>query len=555
MPVPGGSESSAAPAPPQTVCVGALVVDRAPVTNARYAEFVAATGHRPPAFWSGGTPPRALLDHPVVGVDLFDALAFARWAGGNLPTEEEWLLASGLSDPRGYPWGPEFDARRCNTIRSGRKGTSPVGSYPPAPSGCVDLAGNVWELTCTRFPGHDDSIVVKGGSWYDYPAHAKLETRFRAGVTGRSATCGFRLVYGRPFAPPDWLPADVVQRAIEFRRAPPREAGSRAAAPEFLATLDALRETAEGRIAAIEGAVREAMGKMEGAVAGLASFFEEREGGGRGPKESENGPSRRWSLFDSKLTESMRRAFESHPALVAAALFVAAGLVVWSAFASAAASESPRAAVDWPLPAVPARPAADGPAPRALRLDEAIAAVLADRSGARADAERAILRLGEEARARIEAELRGNLTREAESTLRYLLAALDDAAATAAPRVVAACPGAGLFFFVDRADATAHEEARKARLTAAAESVPFLAVHVGPAEPEALAGAMAGALAGAEVYVDADGSFSAPFQLRRLPAHAGALASGRPTFAHMGPIPRAALAARCRALREAMRGW
>ena len=66
-------------------------------------------------------------------------------------------------------------------------------------------------------------------------------------------------------------------------------------------------------------------------------------------------------MIDKEESERRGQARLLAAALVAAALFVAAGLVVWSAFASAAASESPRAAVDWPLPAVPARPAADGP--------------------------------------------------------------------------------------------------------------------------------------------------------------------------------------------------
>ena len=102
-----------------TVRVNGLEVDRAPVTNARYAEFVQATGHRPPHYWSDGRLPALLAEHPVVGVDFYDALAFAHWAGGSLPTEVEWVLVSGLKEHRAYVWGDEFGSDRANTVRSG----------------------------------------------------------------------------------------------------------------------------------------------------------------------------------------------------------------------------------------------------------------------------------------------------------------------------------------------------------------------------------------------------------------------------------------------------
>jgi len=205
---------------PGTVAVAGLRFDRAPVTHARYAEFVEAEGHRPPASWPNGRCPDSLRDHPVVGVDYFDAVAFARFAGGCLPTEYEWVLASGLDEPRAYPWGDVFDNARCNTFRSGVKGTTPVGRYPAAPSGCVDLCGNVWELTCNEGPGA--TVLVKGGSWFDYPAHAKIDHSFTAPVAAASATVGFRLCYGRAERHPGFLDDGAVARAIDARRETPR---------------------------------------------------------------------------------------------------------------------------------------------------------------------------------------------------------------------------------------------------------------------------------------------------------------------------------------------
>lgn len=70
------------------------------VTNAEFAEFLAATGyvpavaHRFLAHWVDGRPVPGTEDEPVTFVDLDDARAFCAWRGGRLPTEDEWQLAA-----------------------------------------------------------------------------------------------------------------------------------------------------------------------------------------------------------------------------------------------------------------------------------------------------------------------------------------------------------------------------------------------------------------------------------------------------------------------------
>jgi len=573
-PAPGPAERSPDPAPGvaaerppaprrDTIRVGSLEVDRTPVTHARYAEFVAAEHHRAPAYWSGGRPPRHLRDHPVVGVDLFDALAFARWAGGNLPTEAEWLAASGVEARTGYPWGERFDSHLCNTIRSGRKGTTPVGSYPASPSGCVDLAGNVWEMTRTRFDDDDDdAIVVKGGSWYDFPVHARLDARFRAPVAGCGATCGFRLVYGRGWSAPDWLAPDLVERAIAARRAgAARPARGDAGAPEFLATLEALRSVAEERIAALEGAANEAFGELEGALEGVECFFREAEGEAQEPVESGFRPSPRTSSSASKLLGGLRRLVNSHPAIVVASLLGAAGLVLYSAIAMAfspeperspsspVAAEAPR--MTPPPPAVAPLP----PPPPARTADELIAALFGGDAPSRDAAEAELVALGGGARAALDQALRRAMSPESESSIRYVLAALASHARGAPPKVVETSMGAGLFFFFETVDDASLAEARKARWTADAESIPFLAVCTGSEPRDAVTAGMADALAGATLFFDPSREIATRFRIRRTPAVAGAFGEQRLVFVHLGAIPRSALASRCRSLGVSLKGW
>ena len=74
---------------------------RHPVTNAEYAEFAAATGHRTPGYWNGRTCPQGRERHPVLSVSYTDVLAFCEWKSGRtpgwtfrVPTEAEWENAA-----------------------------------------------------------------------------------------------------------------------------------------------------------------------------------------------------------------------------------------------------------------------------------------------------------------------------------------------------------------------------------------------------------------------------------------------------------------------------
>ncbi len=175
-------------------------IDRAPVTNAEYARFVAATGNRPPPFWQGITPPEALLAHPVTDVSWNDAEAYARWVGGRLPTEEEWEKAARGADGRVYPWGDTFDPRLCNTTEGGAGTTTPVGRYSPAGDsvyGIADMAGNVWEWTSSAYYPGLPHRVFRGGSFGTSQDFARSFVRDRDYPLNRTELLGFRVVIPR----------------------------------------------------------------------------------------------------------------------------------------------------------------------------------------------------------------------------------------------------------------------------------------------------------------------------------------------------------------------
>ncbi len=200
--------------PAREVSVAAFRLMRAPVTNAEFASFVAATGHVttaeagidpaqdpgfPPEYYApaslvftptdGPVPlddPRhwwrlaqgarwdapegpgssleGRMDHPVAHVSFADAEAYCRWAGLRLPTEVEWEWAAGGGPSTTYPWGdalaPEGGTPANIWIgdfpwRNLRHGagpfSTPVGFYPANGFGLVDMIGNVWEWTASPF--------------------------------------------------------------------------------------------------------------------------------------------------------------------------------------------------------------------------------------------------------------------------------------------------------------------------------------------------------------------------------------------------------------------
>jgi formylglycine-generating enzyme required for sulfatase activity len=245
--------------PTHTVTVGPFLIGQTEVTNAQFRAFVEATGYLttaergldpadrpdwPPELLEPGSmvfaqpaepvhlddpnrwwrwvpgaswrtpegPGSSILDrddHPVVQVSPEDAEAYARWAGGRLPTEAEWEFAarSGVTD--GSPWDEPYDpvsgwkanvwqgAFPATDLKAdGHHGSAPVASYAANAYGLHDMLGNVWEHVSDWWvPSHPDlrqidpdgppealaaqfshpeigaQRVVKGGSWLCAPSY------------------------------------------------------------------------------------------------------------------------------------------------------------------------------------------------------------------------------------------------------------------------------------------------------------------------------------------------------------------------------------------------
>jgi formylglycine-generating enzyme required for sulfatase activity len=140
--------------PMHIVYVTPFLIDKYEVSNAEYRKFVEFV-ERTREVWmehkdapplkkhqAEGWEDKSLSgdDQPVVGVDWFDAYAYAQWAKKRLPTEAEWELAARGTDSRKFPWGNDIKNVTVN-YPNGRKALAAEMDRqnpprPPEQTGC-----------------------------------------------------------------------------------------------------------------------------------------------------------------------------------------------------------------------------------------------------------------------------------------------------------------------------------------------------------------------------------------------------------------------------------
>ncbi|HXD34481.1 MAG TPA: ergothioneine biosynthesis protein EgtB [Pyrinomonadaceae bacterium] len=193
--------------PAHQVYIRDFSIDRAPVSNGDYLEFMADRGYQDfrwwfseawevvnrehwaaPLYWelhdgewmirdfSGFHSAKSKANEPVSHVSYYEASAFAKWAGKRLPTEAEWERVAGLATEtdqgRLFPWGDDpVEVSKANLFENGLWRVSSIGAYPEGQNshGCHQLIGDVWEWTTSDYvpyPGFKSEFDEYNDKWF-----------------------------------------------------------------------------------------------------------------------------------------------------------------------------------------------------------------------------------------------------------------------------------------------------------------------------------------------------------------------------------------------------
>jgi formylglycine-generating enzyme required for sulfatase activity len=215
----GSDDGPADERPAHRVTLPVFLIDRYPVTNASYADFLNAAGnhnaegerlfdlddpdarvHRVGKTWAAHPGHEK---HPVVEVTWAGARDYCAWAGKRLPTEAEWEKAARGSDGRRYPWGGQPPDRKRAQFSARFNETAPVDAFATgaSPYGVQDMAGNAWEWVSTAYrpypyDGRDGREDLKAGpvrgtrgGGHDSPA-SEITTTQRGRTLSRNPASG-----------------------------------------------------------------------------------------------------------------------------------------------------------------------------------------------------------------------------------------------------------------------------------------------------------------------------------------------------------------------------
>lgn len=176
--------------PQRSIFLPAFYIDTYEVNNAQYQQF--DPNH---------TFPPGEENHPVTGVLLADARAYADSSGKRLPTRAEWEKAARGTDGRDFTWGNEFQYGIAN-MNAGPALTE-VGQFPESisPYGAHDMIGNAWEWVDDLYTdggllrtggSSQQREVIKGGAFSYSPYQCRISYNGFEGLGGTCNDVGFR---------------------------------------------------------------------------------------------------------------------------------------------------------------------------------------------------------------------------------------------------------------------------------------------------------------------------------------------------------------------------
>lgn len=225
-----GNDSNSDSSPRHLVTLSPFYISKYEITNRQYQAFCDATGRKYPEYWGNDTYHCGAdyPDFPILGVTWADALDYALWQGGRLPSEAEWEYAArgGLVD-QNYPSGAEHDS---TLYTKHIKAPIPVGSFPPNGFGIHDMCGNVSEWVADIYgfdyyqhspqqnpqgPQYGKFRCFRGGGWHTGPFCSRVY--YRGGLKSNwvDFNVGFRIVKWKGDSASDTLEKIIEAEGID----------------------------------------------------------------------------------------------------------------------------------------------------------------------------------------------------------------------------------------------------------------------------------------------------------------------------------------------------
>lgn len=182
--------------PPFIQKIESFKISKYPVTNSLFEQFCKESSLPLPESISLNEG----SDHPVWGVDQNMVLLFLQWFSQRnnsqyrLPTEFEWEYAAAGPNKNQYPFGNQFDSKKCNTKESKLLKTTPVDYYSDGVShfGLYDMAGNVEELTISTYKPYPNGQIIKDDLYHKLGMNYKILKGGSCLLGGDLARCSRR---------------------------------------------------------------------------------------------------------------------------------------------------------------------------------------------------------------------------------------------------------------------------------------------------------------------------------------------------------------------------